>query len=81
MAIGVGHFERRLVPDVAPGAGTQGRRRTRAIAAGVRSFVEIGHGKVLRGLVRGVDKEATLFGSDEPETLEAAAQALMGAPA
>ncbi len=51
------------------------------IATGVRSFVEVGHGKVLRGLVRGVDKEATLFGSDEPETLEAAAQALMGAPA
>ena len=51
------------------------------IATGVRSFVEVGHGKVLRGLVRGVDKEATLFGSDEPETLETAAQALMGAPA
>ncbi len=51
------------------------------IATGVRSFVEVGHGKVLRGLVRGVDKEAALFGSDEPETLEAAAQVLMGAPA
>ncbi len=51
------------------------------IATGVRSFVEVGHGKVLRGLVRGVDRAAALFGSDEPETLEAAAQALMGAPA
>ena len=51
------------------------------IATGARSFVEVGHGKVLRGLVRGVDKEASLFGSDEPETLEAAAQALLGAPA
>ena len=51
------------------------------IATGVRSFVEVGHGKVLRGLVRGVDKEAALFGSDEPEALEAAAQALAGAPA
>ena len=51
------------------------------IATGVRSFVEVGHGKILRGLVRGVDKEATLFGSDEPETLEAAAQALAGAHA
>lgn len=51
------------------------------IATGVRSFVEVGHGKVLRGLVRGVDKAAALFGSDEPEALEAAAQALAGAPA
>jgi [acyl-carrier-protein] S-malonyltransferase len=51
------------------------------IASGVRSFVEVGHGKVLRGLVRGVDKEAALFGSDEPEAIEAAAQALVGAPA
>ena len=51
------------------------------IASGVRSFVETGHGKVLRGLVRGVDKEATLFGSDEPEAIEATAQALAGAPA
>lgn len=51
------------------------------IATGVRSFVEVGHGKVLRGLVRGVDKEAALFGSDEPEALESAAQALAGAPA
>jgi len=51
------------------------------IATGVRAFVEVGHGKVLRGLVRGVDKEAALFGSDEPEAIEAAAQALQGAPA
>jgi hypothetical protein len=51
------------------------------IASSVRSFVEVGHGKVLRGLVRGVDKEAALYGSDEPEALEAAAQVLVGAPA
>jgi len=51
------------------------------VAAGIRSFVEVGHGKVLRGLVRGVDKEAALFGSDEPEAIEAAAQAMQGAPA
>jgi [acyl-carrier-protein] S-malonyltransferase len=51
------------------------------LAAGVRSFVEVGHGKVLRGLVRGVDKEASLAGSEEPEAIEAAAQSLLGAPA
>jgi [acyl-carrier-protein] S-malonyltransferase len=51
------------------------------LAAGIRTFVETGHGKVLRGLVRGVEKDVTLFGSDEPEAIEAAAQALAGAPA
>jgi [acyl-carrier-protein] S-malonyltransferase len=51
------------------------------IATGVRAFVEVGHGKVLRGLVRGVDKEAALFGSETPDAVEATAQALQGAPA
>ncbi len=55
---------------------------TRALlAAGVRQFVEVGQGRVLRGLVRGVDKEALLFGSEDPESIEAAAQALVGAAA
>ncbi len=51
------------------------------LAAGVRQFVEVGQGRVLRGLVRGVDKEALLFGSEDPESVEAAAQALVGAAA
>jgi [acyl-carrier-protein] S-malonyltransferase len=51
------------------------------IGAGVRAFVEVGHGRVLRGLVRGVDKEAALFGTEDPESVEATAQALAGAPA
>jgi len=51
------------------------------LATGLRAFVEVGHGKVLRGLVRNVEKEVTLFGSEEPEAVEAAAQALAGAPA
>jgi [acyl-carrier-protein] S-malonyltransferase len=48
-------------------------------AAGIRQYVEAGHGRVLRGLVRGVDKEAALFGSDDPEAIEAAAAGLAGA--
>jgi [acyl-carrier-protein] S-malonyltransferase len=51
------------------------------LGAGIRRFVEVGNGRVLRGLVRGVDKEAELFGSDAPEAIDAAAQALKGAPA
>ena len=51
------------------------------LAAGIGTFVEVGHGKVLRGLVRGVEKGATLLGTEEPEALEGAAQALTGAPA
>ena len=51
------------------------------IAAGIRRFVEVGNGRVLRGLVRGVDKEAELFGSDDPDSIEAAATSLAGAAA
>lgn len=55
---------------------------TRALLAqGIRQFVEVGNGRVLRGLVRGVEKEAALYGSDEPDAVEATAHALVGAPA
>lgn len=50
-------------------------------AAGIRRYVEVGQGRVLRGLARGVDKEAQLFGSEDPDSIEAAAAALAGAPA
>jgi [acyl-carrier-protein] S-malonyltransferase len=49
--------------------------------AGIRTYVEVGPGRVLRGLVRGVDKEAVLFGSDDPDSIEAAAVGLAGAAA
>ena len=49
--------------------------------AGIRRYVEVGNGRVLRGLARGVDKEAQLFGSEDPDVVEAAAAALAGAPA
>ncbi len=51
------------------------------VAAGIRRFVEVGNGRVLRGLLRSVDKEAAVFGSDEPETLEAAVAGLAEAAA
>ena len=43
---------------------------------GARRFVEVGQGKVLRGLVKSVDREALLFGSEDPESVEATVQAL-----
>ena len=51
------------------------------LRAGIRNFVEVGNGRVLRGLVRGVDREAGVFGSDDPDALESAAAALAGAAA
>ena len=49
--------------------------------SGIRQYVEVGNGRVLRGLVRGVDKEAALFGSEDPDTIEAAAVGIAGAAA
>jgi [acyl-carrier-protein] S-malonyltransferase len=47
--------------------------------AGIRQYVEVGNGRVLRGLVRGVDKEAVVFGSEDPDSIEAAAVGIAGA--
>jgi [acyl-carrier-protein] S-malonyltransferase len=49
--------------------------------AEIRTYVEVGTGRVLRGLVRGVDKEAVLFGSEDPDSIEAAAVGIVGAAA
>jgi [acyl-carrier-protein] S-malonyltransferase len=46
---------------------------------GIRAFVEVGNGRVLRGLARIVDREATLFGSQDPDEIEAATAGLVGA--
>jgi [acyl-carrier-protein] S-malonyltransferase len=43
---------------------------------GVRRFVEVGQGRVLRGLVKSVDREAALYGSEDPESVEATVSAL-----
>jgi len=46
------------------------------LAQGVRRFVEVGQGRVLRGLVKSMDREALLFGSEDPESIEATVLAL-----
>jgi [acyl-carrier-protein] S-malonyltransferase len=43
---------------------------------GVRRIVEVGQGRVLRGLVKSVGRDVSLFGSEDPEAVEAAVQAL-----
>ena len=42
---------------------------------GVRRFVEVGPGRVLRGLVKSVDRDVSLFGSEDPESAEATVRA------
>jgi [acyl-carrier-protein] S-malonyltransferase len=46
------------------------------LAGGVRRLVEVGQGRVLRGLVKSVDREVSLFGSEDPESIEATVLAL-----
>ena len=48
----------------------------RMIEAGVRRFVEVGHGKVLSGLAKQIDRSVTVFSTEDPASLEAAAAAL-----
>lgn len=49
------------------------------MADGARRFVEVGNGRVLRGLARSVDKGPALFGSQDPEEVENAAASLAAA--
>jgi [acyl-carrier-protein] S-malonyltransferase len=46
------------------------------IQDGSRRFVEVGPGRVLRGLVKSVDREVVLLGSEDAESAEATVQAL-----
>ncbi len=48
----------------------------RFLAGGVGRFVELGPGKVLRGLVKTVDGSVELLGVDAPADLDAVRQAL-----
>lgn len=50
------------------------------IAAGYRTFVEVGPGNVLAGLVRRIDKDTRVFGAGDPAGVESAARGL-GVPA
>ena len=48
----------------------------RLVDDGVERFAECGPGKVLAGLVKRIDKQATLYNIHDPTTLDAAAEAL-----
>ena len=65
----------RVAPIAAPHAGALGADDARADRSGIRRFVEVGNGRVLRGLARSVDKELALFGSQDSDEAEAAASA------
>jgi len=41
------------------------------LSSGCEGFVELGAGKVLRGLIRTLDRETPLYGVEDPETLSA----------
>src|SRR5262245_23543039 len=44
---------------------------------GVRTFVEVGPGKVLLGLIRSIDKSATMLNAEDEKSVENAASALL----
>ena len=46
------------------------------LAAGAEGFVEVGTGKVLRGLLRSVDRQASSWGVEDPDSLQATLAAL-----
>lgn len=49
------------------------------LAEGVTGFVELGTGKVLRGLLRTIDKDATSWNVEDPDSLQATLAALQPA--
>ena len=49
------------------------------LASGVEGFVELGTGKVLRGLLRTLDAKAASWNVEDPESLQATRAALAGA--
>jgi len=51
----------------------------RLMQEGAEAFVEVGTGKVLRGLLRSIDREARAFGVEDPESLQATQTALAAA--
>ena len=50
----------------------------RLIAEGVTTFVEVGPGRVLCGLIRQIDKQVTTMNVEDEATLLAAVEALSG---
>lgn len=45
-------------------------------AGGIETFIEVGHGKVLAGLARRIDRSLKVFPASDPETVEAAIRGL-----
>ena len=46
------------------------------VADGIETFVEVGPGKVLAGLVRGIRRSASVLPAGEPEQIESAVSEL-----
>jgi [acyl-carrier-protein] S-malonyltransferase len=53
----------------------------RLVAEGVSTFVEVGPGQVLGGLVKRIAKGARVLSVEDPKSLDQATAALAGAPA
>jgi [acyl-carrier-protein] S-malonyltransferase len=49
----------------------------RLLDEGVRSFVEVGPGKVLLGLIRSIDKSVTMLNVEDEKSVENAVKALL----
>jgi [acyl-carrier-protein] S-malonyltransferase len=49
----------------------------RLLDEGVRTFVEVGPGKVLLGLIRSIDKSATMLNAEDEKSVENALSALL----
>jgi len=49
----------------------------RLLDEGVRSFVEVGPGKVLLGLIRSIDKSVTMLNVGDEKSVENAVRALL----
>jgi [acyl-carrier-protein] S-malonyltransferase len=49
----------------------------RLLDEGVRTFVEVGPGRVLLGLIRSIDKSATMLNAEDEKSVENAVSALL----
>jgi [acyl-carrier-protein] S-malonyltransferase len=49
----------------------------RLLGEGVRTFVEVGPGKVLIGLIRSIDKSVTMLNAEDEKSMENAVRALL----
>jgi [acyl-carrier-protein] S-malonyltransferase len=72
-----GEFAASLINQIAsPVRWDSGVRKM--IEQGVTHFVELGHGKVLSGMMRRIDKSAAVLNVMDPDSLNAAVDVLAG---